>query len=67
MKTYFLNPTIGKADKYIREGRCMQKAASWVAIWSPIALASLAAIAKKKGPVCLVDGNAETITVEDLC
>ncbi|NIP27771.1 MAG: radical SAM protein [Phycisphaerae bacterium] len=44
----------------------MQKTASWVAIWPPIALASLASIAKKKGPVRLLDGNVETITMEDL-
>lgn len=44
----------------------MQKTASWVAIWPPIALASLASIAKKKGPVRLLDGNIETVTMEDL-
>jgi radical SAM superfamily enzyme YgiQ (UPF0313 family) len=44
----------------------MQKTASWVAIWPPIALASLASIAKKKGPVRLLDGNVETMTLEDL-
>jgi len=66
MKSYFLNPTIGKSDRYIREGRCMQKTASWVAIWPPIALASLAAMAKKRGPVRLLDGNVEPITMEDL-
>jgi radical SAM superfamily enzyme YgiQ (UPF0313 family) len=44
----------------------MQKTASWVAIWPPTALASLASIAKKKGPVRLLDGNVETITLEDL-
>jgi radical SAM superfamily enzyme YgiQ (UPF0313 family) len=66
MKTYFLNPSIGKNDKYIREGRCMQKTASWVAIWPPVALATLATIAKRKGPVRLIDGNVETITIQDL-
>ncbi len=44
----------------------MQKTASWVAIWPPIALASLASIAQKKGPVRLLDGNVETITMEEL-
>lgn len=66
MKTYFLNPTIGKDDKYIREGRCMQKASSWAAIWPPISLAVLASIAKKRGAVRLVDGNVEHITIENL-
>jgi len=44
----------------------MQKVASWVAIWPPISLATLAAIAKKKGPVRLIDGNVETMTMEQL-
>jgi anaerobic magnesium-protoporphyrin IX monomethyl ester cyclase len=66
MKTYFLNPTIGKADTYIREGRCMQKTSSWVAIWPPVALAALAAIAEQKGPVRLLDGNVEKINLEQL-
>jgi len=66
MKVYFLNPGIGEGDKYIREGRCMQKVASWVAIWPPIALATLAALAKKRGPVRLIDGNVEAMTIEGL-
>lgn len=44
----------------------MQKVASWVAIWPPIALATLATIAKKNGPVRLIDGNVETMTMEQL-
>jgi len=66
MKTYFLNPSIGKSEKYIREGRCMQKASSWATIWPPLALATLAGIAEKKGPVRLIDGNVETMTITDL-
>jgi radical SAM superfamily enzyme YgiQ (UPF0313 family) len=66
MKVYFLNPSIGKSEKYIREGRCMQKASSWATVWPPLTLATLASIAKKKGPVRLVDGNVETITITEL-
>jgi anaerobic magnesium-protoporphyrin IX monomethyl ester cyclase len=66
VKIYLLNPNIGEGDKYIREGRCMQKVASWVAIWPPIALATLATIAKKTGAVRLLDGNVETMRMEEL-
>jgi anaerobic magnesium-protoporphyrin IX monomethyl ester cyclase len=66
MRTYFLNPSIGENEKYIREGRCMQKASSWVAIWPPLALATLASIAEKRGPVRLVDGNIESLTITSL-
>ena len=62
MKTYLVNPTIWGGDKFIREGRCMQKASSWVANWPPITLATLGAIAKKRGEVRLVDGNVEKLT-----
>jgi len=64
MRTYFINPHIGNGDKYIREGRCMQKASSWVTIWPPIGLTTLASIAQKKGPVRLVDGNVEEMSLE---
>ncbi len=66
MKTYLVNPTIWGGDKFIREGRCMQKASSWVANWPPITLATLGAIAKKRGEVRLVDGNVEKLTLDGL-
>jgi radical SAM superfamily enzyme YgiQ (UPF0313 family) len=66
MRTYFLNPSIGENEKYIREGRCMQKASSWVAIWPPLALATLASMAEKRVPVRLVDGNVESLTITGL-
>ncbi|MEN6458360.1 MAG: radical SAM protein [Thermoguttaceae bacterium] len=66
MKTYFLNPTLNSQERFIREGRCMQKSSSWATPWPPISLATLAAIAKKHGPVCLVDGNVEKLTLEDV-
>jgi radical SAM superfamily enzyme YgiQ (UPF0313 family) len=66
MKTYFLNPSIWGNEKYIREGRCMQKTSSWVAIWPPVALATLASIAQKRGQVRLIDGNVEEMTIADL-
>jgi radical SAM superfamily enzyme YgiQ (UPF0313 family) len=66
MKTYLLNPTVDKKDPYIREGRCMQKASSWATIWPPITLAMLAALARQKGEVRLVDGNVEDMSFDEL-
>lgn len=44
----------------------MQKASSWVTQWPPISLGILAAIAKSKGPVYLLDGNIENLTSTQL-
>jgi len=57
MRVYFLNPTLKDGTKFIREGRCMQKASSWATVWPPITLALLGTIAEKWGPVRLVDGD----------
>jgi anaerobic magnesium-protoporphyrin IX monomethyl ester cyclase len=66
MKIYLLNPHVPGEDKYIREGRCMQKASSWVTIWPPVGLATLAVLARQKGEVRLNDGNVEEMPMEAL-
>lgn len=66
MVTYLLNPTLKTQAKYIREGRCMQKAASWATAWPPITLGVLGAIARRIGPVRLLDGNVERVGLEEL-
>ncbi len=66
MKTYLLNPTVKGGDIFIREGRCMQKASSWVTIWPPITLGVFGALAKKVGMAKLFDGNIENATLEEL-
>jgi radical SAM superfamily enzyme YgiQ (UPF0313 family) len=66
MKVYLLNPTLKDQTKFIREGRCMQKASSWAAVWPPISLALLGTIAEKWGPVRLLDGEVESITMDEL-
>lgn len=66
MKTYLLNPTLRGEALYIREGRCMQKASSWATIWPPLTLAVLGAIAREYGAVKLLDGNVETLSLEEL-
>ncbi|MFH1202765.1 MAG: radical SAM protein [Candidatus Omnitrophota bacterium] len=66
MRIYFLNaPAVG-GTKYIREGRCMQSVSSWAAIWPPITLGILAAIAARKSDVCLVDCNVEDLNEKSL-
>ncbi len=66
MKTYLLNPTLKDHTKFIREGRCMQKASSWATVWPPITLALLGTLAEKWGPVRLVDGDVESLTMDEL-
>jgi anaerobic magnesium-protoporphyrin IX monomethyl ester cyclase len=66
VKTYLLNPSLLGNPRYIREGRCMQKASSWASAWPPISMAILGAIAKAWGEVRLLDGNVEKITLENL-
>ena len=44
----------------------MQKTASWVAIWPPVTLAVLGAIAGSYGDVRLLDGNVESVTLDGL-
>jgi len=66
MRSYLLNPTLKDHTKFIREGRCMQKASSWATVWPPISLALLGTVAEKWGPVCLVDGDVESLTMDKL-
>ena len=66
MRTYLLNPTLKDHAAHIREGRCMQKASSWATVWPPLTLAELGAIAKPWGPVKLLDGNVEPLTLDAL-
>ena len=66
MKTYLLNPTLKDHTKFIREGRCMQKASSWATVWPPITLAQLGTIAQKWGPVRLLDGEVESLAIDEL-
>ncbi|HEY3380998.1 MAG TPA: radical SAM protein [Vicinamibacterales bacterium] len=66
MNTYLLNPTLAAQPRYIREGRCMQKAASWATVWPPITMAAMGAIARRQGDVRLVDGNVESWTLDAL-
>jgi anaerobic magnesium-protoporphyrin IX monomethyl ester cyclase len=66
VNTYLLNPSLQGNPRYIREGRCMQKASSWASAWPPVSLAILGAEAKAWGEVRLRDGNVEKTTTDGL-
>jgi anaerobic magnesium-protoporphyrin IX monomethyl ester cyclase len=66
MRIYLFNPTLKDHTKFIREGRCMQKASSWATVWPPLTLALLGTMAAKWGPVRLLDGDVEGVTMEEL-
>jgi len=44
----------------------MQKASSWATVWPPITLALLGTIAQKWGPVRLLDGDVEDLSMDEL-
>ncbi len=63
MRIAFVNPPPVGGMRFIREGRCMQSVASWAALWPPLTLASLAAVARGAGhEVALWDGNVPPAT-----
>ncbi|HOV61304.1 MAG TPA: radical SAM protein [Candidatus Hydrogenedentes bacterium] len=60
MRVALINPPPAEGRRFIREGRCMQSVASWAALWPPLTLAQLAALARRDGhDVLLTDGNVE--------
>ena len=59
MRTSFVNPPAARDERFIREGRCMQSVDSWAAVWPPLTLAIMAAIARERGEVDLFDCNVE--------
>ena len=60
MRVSLVNPPPVRGVPFIREGRCMQSADSWAAVWPPLSLAVLAAMARDRGwEVDLLDGNVE--------
>lgn len=59
MRISIVNPPPVNGEAFIREGRCMQSVDSWAAIWPPLTLAILAAIARRHGTIDLFDGNVE--------
>ena len=75
MRVFLINPPADNGVKQVREGRCMQRAGAWTAIWTPISLAYCAAVLRKEGVEvklvdCIVDEtdfNGLEKDVEDFC
>jgi radical SAM superfamily enzyme YgiQ (UPF0313 family) len=67
MKVLVINPPSYGEEKFVREGRCMQRGGAWTAIWAPISLATIAAVLRDNGmSVRLYDCVVEEITQEQL-
>lgn len=55
VRAQMINPPAAAGVKMVREGRCMQRAGAWTAVWSPISLATIAAVLSAEGIECRVD------------
>ncbi len=65
MKVVIINPPVLGEEKYIREGRCEQRASSFQYLMVPISLPSIAALLGSKGfKVLLLDCMAEELSSE---
>lgn len=62
MRAYFLNPPAAHGVKQVREGRCMQRAGAWTTVWTPISLATCAAVVRNEG----FDVKLSDCVVEDI-
>ncbi len=49
MRVLLLNPPAADGVRQVREGRCMQRAGAWTAVWTPISLATCAAVLRRGG------------------
>ena len=62
MKVVILNPPVENHEKYIREGRCEQRASSFQYLMVPITLPSIAAVLREKDfEVRVIDSMAEEL------
>lgn len=67
MKVWLLNPPADDGVKQVREGRCMQRAGAWTAIWTPLSLAYCAAVLREDGcEVLLTDAIVEEVSFADV-
>jgi len=65
LKVAIINPPAANHEKYIREGRCEQRASSFQYLMVPISLPSIAALLRQKGfEVKLLDCMAEELSTE---
>ena len=55
MRAMMINPPAAAGVNMVREGRCMQRAGAWTAVWAPISLATIAAVLSREGIQCRLD------------
>ncbi len=68
MKVHLINPPAVDGADIVREGRCMQRAGAWTAVWAPISLATIAAVLEPEGIECrLSDCIIEKTDLQTLC
>ncbi|MEK6536841.1 MAG: hypothetical protein AABZ63_05085, partial [Actinomycetota bacterium] len=67
MKVLLLNPPPVDGVNVVREGRCMQRTATWTTVWAPVSLATSAAVLRDAGlEPRIVDGIVEEIDLAGL-
>jgi len=67
MKVLLLNPPPVDGVNVVREGRCMQRTATWTTVWAPVSLATTAAVLRDAGlEPRIVDGIVEEIDLAGL-
>lgn len=49
MKILLINPPPFEGVNVVREGRCMQRTETWSTVWSPVSLATIAAVLRNEG------------------
>lgn len=65
MKVLLLNPPADNGVRQVREGRCMQRAGAWTAIWTPLSLAYCAAVLRDDGfGVDLIDAIIDEVSFD---
>ena len=63
LNVLMLNPPADQGVRQVREGRCMQRAGAWTAIWTPLSLAYCAGILRDDGfgvalSDCIIDNTS---------
>jgi anaerobic magnesium-protoporphyrin IX monomethyl ester cyclase len=67
LRVLLLNPPADDGVRQVREGRCMQRAGAWTAIWTPLSLAYCAAALREDGnEVRLTDCIVEDLSFKDV-
>lgn len=67
MKILLINPPPVEGVNVIREGRCMQRTEAWTTVWSPVSLATIAAVLRNEGfEMRLHDGSVAQVSREDV-